>query len=119
MAYLSYKKLNANSKALIHSLKFHRNRLKIRVYNTNPPFASQPAILNSQLPVELRLSNITPLRTDYIDGKVTANNKVELLVDLAKEPQADAEELLNLAYSNGLIPKDKYDTLIAYTNKRL
>lgn len=117
MSYLSYKELNVKPETLIHSLTYHRNKLKIRVYNTNPPFASQPAILAIRLPTTQRLSNITPLRTDYIDGKVTTNNKVELLIDLAKELKEDAIAILDLSHQHGLIAKQAYDSLLEYITK--
>lgn len=117
MDYLSYKELQTNQETLVNSLKFHRNKLKLRVYNTNPPFASQPALLENQLPTTLRLSNITPLRTDYIDGKVTTNNKVELIIDLAKESKEDSIAILNLAHTNGLMTSYIFNILIAYVHK--
>jgi len=117
MSYLSYRALNASPETLANAMRYHRNKIKIRVYNTNNVFASQPSILENQLPKELRLSNITPLRTDYIDGKVTVNNKVELLVDLAKETAEDARVIIDLALSIELIDISTHNILLAYIAK--
>lgn len=116
MSYLSYKQLQGT---LIDSLSFHRNKLKIRVYNTNPPFASIPALYTNNIAIKKRLDNITPLRTDYIDGKNVSNNKVELIVDVNKETLEDTIELLTLAYTNGLMNKSKYEQLLAYKKREL
>jgi len=118
--YLSYKGLHS----IIKSLAFHRNKLKLRLYNTNPPFASQQAVLgnNSKAIKAIRAHNyhnVTPLRTDYIAGKATPNNKVELIIHLDEEQLTDAIEILNIARDSQIIDSSRYNQLKAYITEGL
>lgn len=118
MPYLSYTSLLSTVKdeAFNRSLYFHRNKIKLRLFNTNEEFASVPALLDntSRANYSHKLyNNISILQTDYIDGKRVPSSKVDLIVNPIKESKENLAAILILLEITHSIPPNK---LLNYTN---
>ena len=111
--YLSFTKLKDYNECIY----FQKNKLKIRLFNTNEPFASIKANLPHNVKLQKEITeaygNITKSRTDYIDGKSTSNRKIDLIIDPHKEHPEDYIIAIELCKESMSI--DKYEQLIAFT----